>query len=74
MRYLHSSEIIDGHQMMIMSNQLNNEDNGIAIFKIVDVERPNEDELLFRLSWKQVLEACLQWKLENEKGVSNEAK
>jgi hypothetical protein len=72
MDYLHTSEIIDGHQMVVMINKEVQSDNGIAIWKIIDEEQPQNDELMFHLSWKEVLEACLQWRMEREK--ANEAK
>lgn len=67
MKYLHESEIIDGYQMIIMNNEEVDSDNGIAIWKIVEPEKPHEDEHLFTLSWKEVLEACLQWRMERGK-------
>lgn len=61
MEYLNRSEVVAGHQLVKF-------DKSFMVFRVYepDLTRDNEEdyEALFSMTWEEVLEACLQWKIE----------
>lgn len=66
MEYINRSNIVAGHQLVKF-------DKIFMVFRVYepDLTRDNEEdcEVLFSMTWEEVLEACLQWKIEKDKNA-----
>lgn len=66
MNYLNRSSVMAGHQLVKVNDEF-------VVFRVVEPDllddNEDQDEPLFKMSWEEVLEACLQWKIEKDKNA-----